>query len=184
MVLFFFFALEFLLLGFVLVMIHLAWRPIFLNEPPFYPTPARAIETIIEELELTPESILYDLGCGDGRILFKCLERCPGMRAVGVEHDIVPFLLAQLEKKRSPYKNSIRFVKGDVFNEPYRDATRVFLFSYPKFIDKLLPHLEEELRPGTRVVLLDFPFSHKLPQKIVDIPGRGALGKCVYVYEF
>jgi SAM-dependent methyltransferase len=184
MVLFLFFTLEFLLLGFVLLMLHLAWRPIVLGEPPFYPTPARSLNFIIQELGLTRGSILYDMGCGDGRILFECLRRHPDIKAVGVEHDFVPFLLAWLEKRRSPQKNSIRFIRGNIFKEPCSDATHVYLFTFPEFIDKLLPHLEKELKPGTRVVLLDFPFLHKLPKKIVDIPGPGAVGQRVYVYEF
>src|SRR3989344_1368151 len=63
---------------------------------PFVPTRKRALAPIVQALEIKPGDVIFDLGCGDGRILRAVSKSVSGIRAVGVERGVIPYLVSSL----------------------------------------------------------------------------------------
>ena len=105
--------------------------------------------------EVQPEETVYDLGCGDARILVLAAEKY-GARGVGVELDAEVFALARDNVRRQGLENRITLVRGNLFDADLRNADVVALYLLPEALARLRPMLEEQLRPGARVVTHDF----------------------------
>ncbi len=148
---------------------------------PFVPVNAALTTKITEALALTSDSVLYDLGAGDGRVLFSAEASEPKASYTGIEKAPVPYFLAQLRKILSPHSH-IRFAREDLFAADIHDATHVFLYLFPSYMEKLLPKLQSECRKGTRIVACDFPFSG-LTEKELHTVSFGKNSKKLYVYE-
>lgn len=150
---------------------------------PFIPIDSVVLPDIVKALKLGEGSVLYDLGSGEGKVLFFATRTYPTIRAVGVERSYLPHFLARL-RARNKYPN-ITFVRDDFFNVPVNDATHVFVYLFPSIMNALLPKLTQELKSGTRVVSCDFRFENKEPIEIIKLDRtRKDLGSKLYVYEF
>lgn len=151
---------------------------------PFVTVRKKVLNEIIRELNLDEKSILYDLGCGDGRVLFAALKTNPDISCVGVEISPFPFLLANTKKIFFNFKN-IQILYGNFFKKDISPASHVFLYLFPKSLDELLPKLEKELRVGSRVISCDFEFSKRKPDKILELQAStGQRNKRLYIYDF
>lgn len=157
------------------------------NKVPFIPTPKKVMEEIYKALVLREGSVVYDLGCGNGQILFYLFRRNPQIRCVGFENNIYPLLLARWKlfftNKRE--KESIKIINSNFFKEDLKEATHVFTYLSCDLMDRLLPKFEKELTPGTRLVSLSFPFENKKPIQVIDLKRKKyQLGRELYVYQF
>lgn len=149
---------------------------------PFLPVPKKILPQILESLELKKGSLLIDLGCGDARVIEFCAKQVPGINCLGLEKGFVPFFLSKI---RFRGLKSVRVLRKDFFEHNLSEASHVFAYLSSNAMDKLLPKLEKELGPGTRLVSCDFGFSKKEPLKIIDLNRpKGALCKRLLVYEF
>lgn len=163
--------------------------PLF-SKVPFVPVRKKVLKDIISALKLSNESILYDLGCGDGRILFAAAKIYPKISCVGIEKAPFPFLWAKSRQIFSNYLpaqagKKIMIVHGDMFQTDISPATHIFLYLFPELMNSLLPKFEKELRPGTRVVSCDFQFSGKHPDQVLDLKGtKYQLNRKLYIYNF
>lgn len=156
------------------------WGSIF-TKVPFVSVSKKIILEIIKLLNLQSNSTLYDLGCGDGRVLIECQKQQPLAKFIGLDKDILPFWRAKWNTKKLP----ITILRKDFFKCDLSDATHIFTYLSIKFMDELLPKLQKELRPGTRLVSCDFPFSQKKPMQTLHlIRPKNSLGKTLYIYEF
>jgi 16S rRNA G966 N2-methylase RsmD len=122
----------------------------------FVPTHPQHVDAFFELAPVSASDVVYDLGSGDGRLVFAALERGAGM-AVGIEldHDIVRRTRAEGRKKGLQDRAS--FIQGDVLAVDLSEATVVFCYLTPQASAALKPKFERELRPGTRVVMESFP---------------------------
>lgn len=153
-----------------------------ITEAPFIPLPDNATEEILRALDLKDDSVLYDLGCGDGRLLLKASITNPHIKAVGIERAPLPYLLAKWKTRNHA---NIQIRREDVYASNIEDATVIFIYLFPEMMDKLLPKLEKELESGARIVTCDFQFKNKLP--IDQIPLRsekGVRGRNIFIYQF
>lgn len=151
---------------------------------PFIPISQDVLDDIVQALELSDTSIVYDLGSGDGRVVLAAAAVNTNAQAIGVERSVLPFVLSHFEKKRRGLTNA-RFVRANFFDVPVNEATHVFLYLLPGLMNSLLPKLEKELRPGTRVVTCDFRFKDKMPVKTIDLQRKKYnLGRKIHIYEF
>lgn len=156
----------------------------FTGRAPFIPISQEILEDIVKALELKQGSIMYDLGSGDGRVVFASALSQPSIKAIGVERSVLPYVISHIEKKRKGTKNA-HFVRANFFNVPMGEATHVFLYLFPGLMNALLPKFEKELKPGTRVVSCDFKFKDKQPIQIIDLRRKKYnLGRKIYIYEF
>jgi SAM-dependent methyltransferase len=118
---------------------------------PYVQTPMPVVEKMLELAALAPGDVLYDIGCGDGRIVITAAKKY-GIRAVGI--DILPRLVeaSQANARREGVETLTRFVCMDATQADLSEATVVTLYLLPESNDLLRPMLERELRPGARVV--------------------------------
>lgn len=122
----------------------------------FIPTPFEHIDTFFKLAPISHTDVVYDLGSGDGRLLFAALEKGAG-KIVGVELD--PELAREARKTigEKGLEDKAIFLEADVMDVNLSDATVVLCYLFPSASEALKPKFELELRPGTRVVMESFP---------------------------
>jgi precorrin-6B methylase 2 len=145
-----------------------------LREPDviFVPTPPDVVDAMLDLANVTSNDVVYDLGCGDG-IIVATAAKTRGARAVGVDIDAQRVKEANERVEREGVADKVRIVHGDLFETDIRPATVVTLYLLPSLNQKLIPKLNAELRPGTRVVSQSFDMGAEYPpEKEVDVDGR------------
>ncbi|MBC7188660.1 SAM-dependent methyltransferase [Candidatus Aerophobetes bacterium] len=106
---------------------------------------------MLEMAQVGKEDIVYDLGCGDGRIVAVAAGEF-GARAVGIEADPVRFLISFLRVKLGRTKNRAKIIWGNFYSCSLSEATVVTVFLSPEANERLKEKLQRELSPGTRIV--------------------------------
>ena len=183
MIVIFFLFLVFVVLFFIAFVIFFAFQIIaeFTADAPFVPVPANVEEMIVDALALTDRSVLYDLGCGDARMLVRAVRKNPHIRAVGVEISFVPYLLARFRTRKFP---QITIRRENIFTTRVSDATHIFVYLYPKVINALMPKISAECRPGTVFVSCDFELTDRKPERVIVPENRGQKrGQKILVYK-
>ncbi len=122
----------------------------------FIPTPPEDIDGFFKLVPVSSSDVVYDLGSGDGRLLFAALDKGAG-RAVGVELDAERVRLAREEAKSKGLEDRITFLEADVMDVNLADASVVLCYLSSTASAALKPKLESNLKPGTRVVMETFP---------------------------
>lgn len=152
---------------------------------PFIPIPMAVLPSIEKALDLKTGDVLFDLGCGDGRVLLACAEKQPAAAFVGLDKASIAIWFAKIRFWRSGSKASIKFMRKNFFKSDISSATHVFTYLFPGLMDSLLPYLQQHLKPGTRLVSCDFKFTDKTPIETIDLnrPER-SLGRKLHIYEF
>ena len=126
-----------------------------LPSAPFHGTPPDVVAAMLRLAEVRAGDVVYDLGCGDGRIVIAAV-RTPGVRGVCVELDPQRLRWAREAAEAAGVAGAIRFVQGDLFEVPIGEATVVTLYLMRPANLRLRPKLLRELRPGARVVSQTF----------------------------
>ena len=154
---------------------------LFQKRAPFVPSSHRMIDQLPKLLSLDTTGVVYDLGCGDGRILRLLHHHFPSARYIGIENDLFPYLLARLFSWRI---DSDRFTikRKNFFSEDLSSATHVIMYLFPEVMDQLLPKLEQELKPGTLLISFDFSFADKKPERVIEAPELGHHKIFVYLF--
>ncbi len=155
----------------------LAWGA--LSAAPWVPLPRRDVERLISCVDPQPGELLVDLGCGDGRLLVAAAAR-PGVRAIGYEVAVVPYLLAQLRRVLSPARERISVRYQSFWEQDLGTAAAVVCFLTPPAMRRLEPKLDRELRPGARFATYVFPLPNAT-RDLVDKPTRAAVS--IYRYR-
>jgi len=152
----------------------------YIPSVPFVPTPEGVARRMLELAEVKPGEVVYDLGCGDGRILIIAAMEF-GARAVGVEirKDLVEKCIKKV--KELGLEEKITIIHGNFFNIDISDADVVTLYLLTSVNERLRPKLEKELRPGARVVSHDFEVLGWKPVKVEEIK-EGWRGHKIYLY--
>jgi SAM-dependent methyltransferase len=118
----------------------------------FYaPTPQDVVDAMLKLARVTAQDVIYDLGSGDGRIPVTAA-RVYGARGVGIDLDPVLIREAQDNARKAGVASKVQFRTADLFTSDISPATVVTLYLTPFLNFQLLPKLNRELKPGTRVV--------------------------------
>jgi len=147
----------------------------------FVPTPREVVDKMLEMAKVTKDDILYDLGCGDGRIVVTAAKRF-GCKAVG--YDIDPRRVEEsLENvKKNKVGDLVRIEQRDIFTLDLSEASVVTLYLLPRLNVRLIPQLEK-LKPGSRIVSHDFDMKGVEPDEVVTLtPRRGKFDHKVYLW--
>ena len=123
---------------------------------PFIPTSLDTARRMLELAKVGPQDIVYDLGCGDGRILVMAAEMFGAKKAVGYEIRGDVYKNAEREVKAHNLGERVTVVNGDLFDADLSDATVITLYLSYGANKVLEPKLRSEIRSGTRVVSHDF----------------------------
>jgi precorrin-6B methylase 2 len=131
---------------------------------PYVPTTDEAVKAMLQLAGVKKGDIVYDLGCGDGRIVVTAAKEF-GARGVGI--DINPTRIAEAKEnaKKAGVENLVRFEENDLFDADIREASVVTLFLLSNVNLKLRPKLLAELKPGTRIVSNTFDMGDWKPEK-------------------
>jgi len=149
---------------------------------PFVPVSSFVAEALVKEVPLRRGDVFYDLGSGDGRVVIALARANPYASAIGVDKAPLPYLLSQFHAWRSGLRNvKFRFKNFSKIN--LTSATHIYMYLLPELVQKLLPRFEKELRPGTEVILCDFPFEAKVPYRTAKI-AKEAKSYTLYFYKF
>jgi SAM-dependent methyltransferase len=129
----------------------------------FIPTPHDVVVQMLELAKAQEEDVVYDLGCGDGRILVAAAGRF-GCRAAGFDIDPRRVKQARENLRKNMVEESARVEEKDLFQVDVRPASIITLYLSPKFNARLIPQLET-LKPGSRVVSHQFDMEGVEPEK-------------------
>jgi SAM-dependent methyltransferase len=145
-------------------------------DAPFVPTPDIVVEGMLTMAGVTGRDVVYDLGCGDGKIVIAAARR--GARGVGIDIDPARIAEANDNARRAGVADRVTFILGDIFDPAIRigDATVVALYLWERLNVKLIPRFKSELRPGTRIVSNSFTLGPTWP------PEKSQLVGIHYVY--
>ena len=153
----------------------------FFYRVPYVPSRKKQILAMIEAAHITPQDNVVDLGAGDGKVLFLAEQHSHAKSYTGYEYAPLPLIYYWFKKviKRS----KVLMKQENFFEAELKPYTVFLLYLLPETLDQLLPKMEKELTPGTRVVSNVFKFAHKEPIKIIT-EYMGKEIRKVYVYEF
>ena len=137
----------------------------------FVPTPEEVVEAMLQVANVTKNDIVYDLGCGDGRIPVTAAKKY-GARGVCIDIDPQRIKEANENVAKNSVGDRVRVMNADLFATDLSEATVVTLYLLPSLNVKLMPKLMKELKPGTRIVSHAFDMGDWKPEKELDVNGR------------
>lgn len=137
----------------------------------YVPTPEAVVEAMLQVANVGKNDIVYDLGCGDGRIPVTAAKKY-GARGVGIDIDPQRIKEANENVAKNNVGDRVKIVQGDLFEQDLSQATVVTLYLLPSLNVKLMPKLMKELKPGTRIVSHAFDMGDWKPEKELDVEGR------------
>ncbi len=144
--------------------------PIWLPHVPFVATSPEVANAMLTIAGVKPTDIVYDLGCGDGRIVVMAASQF-GARGTGIDIDARRVQEANENARRAGVTGKVRFVQGDLFYADFHEATVVTMFLLPSINVKLRPKLFRELKPGTRLVTHSFDIGDWEPDRRLVVGG-------------
>ena len=131
----------------------------------------QALAEMLKLAGVQSSDVLYDLGCGDGRIVVTAAQKF-GNRGVGVDIDPERIKEAVANARKGGVEDKTKFIEKDLFDADLREASVVTLYLLPDFNMRLRPKLLRELKVGTRIVSHSFDMGDWAPDKTVKIDYR------------
>lgn len=122
---------------------------------PFVPTPPAVVARMLEMAAVGPNDVVYDLGCGDGRMVIAAAKIC-GARGVGIELDPALIDECRAAADREGVGDLVRFLHMDATKARLNEATVLLLYLLPESLETLAPGFDRDLRPGARIVSHDY----------------------------
>ncbi len=135
----------------------------------YVPTEQVVVEKMLEMAKVKKTDLVFDLGCGDGRIVVTAAKKY-GCKGVGVDIDParIKDSLATM-RKAEVTKDLVDIRQGDALKvKDLENATVIMLYMLPEFMEKLEPQMKTRLKPGTRIVAHDYPFPNIEPDQVVE----------------
>jgi cyclopropane fatty-acyl-phospholipid synthase-like methyltransferase len=121
--------------------------------------------------DVKPTDVVYDLGCGDGVIVATAAQKY-GARAVGIDIDPQRVKEASERAQKMGVSDKVQIRQGDLFEADIKDATVVTLYLLQSLNIRLMPKLQKELKPGTRIVSQSFDMGGSWPpDKRIEVNG-------------
>ena len=135
----------------------------------YVPTGDKVVAEMIRVAGVSKGDTVYDLGCGDGRIVIECAKL--GARGVGVDLNPERISESVSNAKKAKVTDRVRFMEQDIFKTDFRDADVLMIYLLPDVTMKLRPRILRDLKPGTRVVSHDFDMDDWQPDLVTRVDG-------------
>ncbi len=152
------------------------------NLAPYVNSPQHAVEKMLSIANLKPGETLYDLGCGDGRILVAAATQYK-VKAVGIEISDRLARSATEKVKKAGLQDRVKVLHGDFMETDISAADVVTLYLATTANDTLRPNLEKYLRPNSRVVSYDYPIPGWKPISTTESNTHRGATHTIYLYE-
>jgi SAM-dependent methyltransferase len=146
----------------------------------FVPTPQEVVEAMLELAKVTKDDVVYDLGCGDGRIPVTAARKY-GCKAWGFDIDPRRIKESLENVKKHNVGKLVTIEEKDIFTLDLSQASVVTLYLLPRLNVKLIPQLEK-MKPGSRIVSHDFDMMGCKPEAVVKVPLRGGGERPIYFW--
>jgi len=155
-------------------------------EVPYVPTPPEVVQLMLKTAGVKEGNVVYDLGCGDGRIAVAAVKEFKARSGLGLDYDParIKDSLATAKKAGPEVEKRVAFRQGDVLKLTEKDfegVDVVTLYLLPSVNLRLRPVLQKGLKPGARVVSHDFDMGDWKPEKTEEIEVDG-IGHTVYLW--
>jgi SAM-dependent methyltransferase len=137
----------------------------------FVPTPFMVVEEMLKLAKVSADDIVYDLGCGDGRIVIEAAKTY-GARGVGIDIDPKRIEEANERAQKEGVTDLVTFHLADLFETDFSEATVVTLYLLTALNERLRPKLWQELKLGARVVSHAFNMGDWMPDQVEIVVGR------------
>src|ERR1051325_1257627 len=135
----------------------------------YVPTRQSVVDAMLNVAKVKAGEVVYDLGCGDGRIVVSAAKL--GARGIGIDIDPQRVAEANQNVQKSGVGDRVKILNQDLFTTDFSDASVVTLYLLPVLNLKLRPILWKTLKPGTRVVSHDFDMGDWKPEQSVNVEG-------------
>ena len=148
---------------------------------PFVPTNYEVVDEMLRIADVGKDDILYDLGCGDGRIVVTAAKKY-GARGIGI--DIDPERIAESieNAKKENVTDKVQFIEQNLFEADFSEATVVTMYLLSSVNLEMRPKLFQQLKPGTRIVSHDFNMGDWEPDEQTEVGGNEYYGHSVYFW--
>lgn len=147
----------------------------------YVPTPQPVVDRMLQMAQVKKSDVVYDLGCGDGRIVVTAAKRY-GVRAYGFDIDPKRIEEANANVKAAKVEHLVTIEQKDIFTLDLSPASVVTLYLLPKLNVRLIPQLEK-LKPGSRIVSHDFNMEGVKPLQHVTMRPNGESEHSIYLWK-
>jgi precorrin-6B methylase 2 len=156
-------------------------EPKTIREPDviFVPTPHEVVAKMLELADVKKTDVVYDLGCGDGRIVVAAAKK--GCKAFGFDIDPQRIKEARANVRKNKVEKLATIEQKDIFTLDLSKANVITLYLLPSLNVKLIPQLEK-LKPGSRIVSHDFDMEGVKPDKVVDFKEKDGASHTIYLW--
>ena len=145
------------------------------------PTEPAVVSAMLKMARVTKNDVVYDLGCGDGRIVIAAAQKF-GARGVGVDIDPARIYEAEMNARRAGVEKLVTFKLQDALKTDVSDATVVTLYMLSAINVKLRPILTKELRSGSRIVSHNFAIGDWEPDKVETFKDAAGATRTLYLW--
>jgi SAM-dependent methyltransferase len=148
---------------------------------PFVPTPQEVVDRMLQMAEVKSDDVVYDLGCGDGRLVITAAKRY-GARGVGVDIDPARIAESKAAAKAAGVEHLVEFRQQDALTVDVSPASVVTLYLLTAANLKLRPTLQQTLKPGARIVSHQFGMGEWVPTRTETIIDQRGTTRLVYLW--
>ena len=149
---------------------------------PYIPTPQDVVDRMLEVAQVTNKDTVFDLGCGDGRIVITAAKKF-GARGVGIDIDKDRISESRRNARDGGVASLVRFEQGDILNADVSTATVVTLYLVSSSNLKLRPILTKQLPPGARIVSHAFGMGDWQPEKVDRFTDSRGDERVIYLWR-
>jgi SAM-dependent methyltransferase len=149
---------------------------------PYVPTPQDVVERMLDLAAVTRNDVVYDLGCGDGRLVITAAKK-HGARGVGIDIDPERIAESKANARQAGVDHLVTFRLADALAADVSEATVVTLYLLSSSNLKLRPMLTRQLKPGARVVSHAFGMGDWEPEKSLDYQDANGSTRRLYLWR-
>ena len=132
------------------------------KDVPYVPTPQPVVDRMLEMAQVTKDDVVYDLGCGDGRMVVTAAKKY-GARGVGVDIDPQRIKESNENAKSAGVTDKVKFSIKDLFTMEFGEANVLTMYLLPDVNLKLRPKILSDMKPGSRIVSHSFDMDEWKP---------------------
>lgn len=159
-----------------------AQRPDGSSLAPFVATPEDIVEKMLEFAKVGPTDVVYDLGCGDGRIVITAARKY-GARGLGVDVDPKRIAESRANARNAGVESLVTFLLQDALTVDVSPATVVTLYLVATSNLRLRPMLTKLLAPGSRIVSHNFGMGDWEPNEVLNVKDARGTSRTLYLWR-